>query len=146
MQYREIFEETVNFFARSELSPRMNEEKNEIYVHAPLGRIYTHCDLFIRFTVEAYSVDAYIDLESTDNETAMLKFINMVNLSSDGCTLALDDSHLLCRNSLTFEGATASLVRKSIYQPLYTLNLIAKGIKAVTGGDDPAHAYEIIFT
>lgn len=139
-----IFREIVEFFARSELSPRINEEKNEIYVNAPLGKIYEKADIFVRFARDYYTVEAYIKTAGR-NEGKVLRLLNLINLSMDNCTVALDEDRIVCRCTQYIEGATDPLVRQSIYQPMYTLNLFSPAFKAVSeNGKDHAEEFEKI--
>ncbi len=147
MDSREIFEETVRLFAHAELSPRISEEMNEIYVHAPLGKVYENADIFVRFAKEYYTVEAFVQTDGVKDETELLRLINTINLSSDECTFTTDSNGVCCRYTLYFCGAVAELVRSSIYMPLFMLNRFAPAIKAVCDGTDSySEAYEKLFT
>ncbi|MBQ5331315.1 MAG: hypothetical protein J6F31_08710 [Oscillospiraceae bacterium] len=144
MEFKEIFEGLVELFARSDLSPRINEEMNEIYIHAPLGKIYENADVFLRFAKEYFTVEAYVEAVYAD-EAEMLKLVNMFNFSTDSCTFVLDEKGVWCRTALSFEGATESLIKKAVYDPMYALNRFSPAIDGVCRGKDYRTAYEEAF-
>lgn len=147
MEYREIFEEMTAMFARAELSPRMNEELTEIYVNAPLGKVYEKADVFVRFTEDYYTVEAYIGTGEVKDENEMYRLMNMINLSSDECTFAFDTQGVCCRSTLYYEGAVAELVRLSIYHPMFLLDRFSSAIRAVAeGSKNSTDAIDMIFS
>lgn len=144
MESRMIFDEMVRLFAELEFSPQISAGADEIYVSAPLNKIYEKADLFIHFYTEYYTVDAYLPTDTADTviQTELLRLINLINYNSPFGCMSLDENGRVCyRYSASFADVSEASVRESVYLPCYTLNRFSSAFKDVSCGKSAAESF-----